>query len=68
MLHITKDGGANWTEITIPNTGNGMVNQIEVSPRTPGTVYVAFNKYKYNDFTPHIFKSTDYSGKLDAIG
>ncbi len=60
LLHITKDGGANWTDITIPNTGDGMVNQIEVSPHTPGTVYVAFNKYKYNDFTPHIFKSTDY--------
>ncbi|OEK03857.1 hypothetical protein BFP97_13095 [Roseivirga sp. 4D4] len=60
MLHITKDGGANWTEITIPNTGDGMINQIEVSPHDPGTVYVAFNKYKFNDFTPHIFKSTDY--------
>lgn len=60
MLHITKDAGANWTEITIPNTGDGMVNQIEVSPHDPGTVYVAFNKYKFNDFTPHIFKSTDY--------
>ena len=60
LLHITKDGGESWTNITIPNTGDGMVNQIEVSPHTPGTVYVAFNKYKYNDFTPHIFKSTDY--------
>lgn len=60
MLHITKDGGANWSEITIPNTGDGMVNQIEVSPHDPGTVYVAFNKYKFNDFTPHVFKSTDY--------
>ncbi len=60
MLHITKDGGTNWTEITIPNTGDGMVNQIEVSPHDPGTVYVAFNKYKFNDFTPHVFKSTDY--------
>lgn len=60
MLHITKDAGANWTEITIPDTGEGMVNQIEVSPHTPGTVYLAFNRYKFNDFTPHIFKSTDY--------
>ena len=60
MLHITKDGGTNWTEITIPNTGDGMVNQIEVSPHDPGTVYVAFNKYKFNDFTPHVFKSTNY--------
>lgn len=60
MLHITKDGGANWTELTLPNVEEGMINQIEVSPHDPATVYVAFNRYKFNDFTPHIFKSTDY--------
>ncbi|MBO6494445.1 MAG: glycosyl hydrolase [Roseivirga sp.] len=60
LLHVTKDGGASWTNISIPNVEEGMVNQIEVSPHTPGTVYVAYNRYKYNDFTPHIFKSTDY--------
>ena len=37
-----------------------MVNQIEVSPHDPSTVYVAFTSYKYNDFTPHVFKSSDY--------
>ena len=37
-----------------------MVNQIEVSPHDPATVYVAFNSYKFNDFTPHVFKSVDY--------
>ncbi|MHA7131523.1 WD40/YVTN/BNR-like repeat-containing protein [Algoriphagus namhaensis] len=60
LLHVTQDGGKSWTDITIPNTPEGMVNQIEVSPHDPATVYVAFNSYKYNDFTPHIFKSTDY--------
>ncbi|MDN3205046.1 WD40/YVTN/BNR-like repeat-containing protein [Algoriphagus sediminis] len=60
LLHVTQDGGQSWTEITIPGTPEGMVNQIEVSPHDEGTVYVAFNSYKYNDFTPHIFKSTDY--------
>lgn len=60
LLHVTKDGGASWSNISIPNVEEGMVNQIEVSPHTPGTVYVAYNRYKYNDFTPHIFKSTDY--------
>ena len=60
MLHITKNGGGDWSEITIPNTGEGMVNQIEVSPHDAATVYVSFNRYKFNDFTPHIFKSTDY--------
>lgn len=60
LVHITKDGGANWTNITPPNLEEGMVNQIEVSPHDAGTVYVAYNRYKFNDFTPHIFKSVDY--------
>jgi len=60
MLHITKDGGNNWTELSLPTDEEGMINQIEVSPHDPATVYVAFNRYKFNDFTPHIFKSTDY--------
>lgn len=60
LLHVTRDGGANWTNITPPNLEEGMVNQIEVSPHEPGTVYMAYNRYKFNDFTPHIFKSTDY--------
>ncbi|WP_420385033.1 VPS10 domain-containing protein [Roseivirga sp.] len=60
MLHMTRDGGLTWGDITIPDVGEGMVNQIEVSPHDPATVYVAYNRYKFNDFTPHIFKSTDY--------
>lgn len=60
LLHVTQDGGANWTNITPPNLEEGMVNQIEVSPHDAGTVYMAYNRYKFNDFTPHIFKSTDY--------
>lgn len=67
MLHITKDGGASWTELKLPNVEEGMVNQIEVSPHDPGTVYVAFNRYKFNDFTPHIFKSTDYGESWERI-
>lgn len=60
LVHITKDGGANWTNITPPNLEEGMINQIEVSPHEAGTVYLSYNRYKFNDFTPHIFKSTDY--------
>lgn len=60
LVHVTKDGGGNWTNITPPNLEEGMINQIEVSPHDAGTVYIAYNRYKFNDFTPHIFKSTDY--------
>lgn len=60
LLHMTQDGGKSWKNITIPNTPEGMVNQIEVSPHEPGTVYVAYTSYKYNNFTPYLFKSSDY--------
>lgn len=60
LIHVTRDGGLTWSNISIPNVPEGMVNQIEVSPHNPATVYVAYNRYKFNDFTPHIFKSTNY--------
>ena len=60
LVHITKNGGANWANITPPDLEEGMVNQIEVSPHDPATVYLAYNRYKFNDFTPYILKSTDY--------
>jgi len=60
LVFITKDDGANWTNITPPNLEEGMVNQIEVSPHDPATVYLAYNRYKFNDFTPYILKSTDF--------
>ncbi len=60
LIHVTRNGGLTWANISIPNVPEGMVNQIEVSPHDPATVYVAYNRYKFNDFTPHIFKSTDY--------
>jgi len=31
-----------------------------VSPHDPAKVYIAATKYKFNDFTPFIFKSNDY--------
>ncbi|HEY9116480.1 MAG TPA: glycosyl hydrolase, partial [Roseivirga sp.] len=60
LIHVTRNGGLTWANISIPNVSEGMVNQIEVSPHDPATVYVAYNRYKFNDFTPHIFKSTNY--------
>ena len=67
LVHVTKDGGKNWTNITPPKLEAGMVNQIEVSPHDPATVYVAYTRYKFNDFTPHIFKSTDYGKSWKRI-
>ncbi|QCX01552.1 glycosyl hydrolase [Aggregatimonas sangjinii] len=59
-VHITKDNGESWQNITPKNLGESLVNAIEVSPHDKGTVYIATTKYKFNDHTPALYKSTDY--------
>jgi len=60
LLHITKDGGANWNNISPPNIGNGIINSIEVSPHDAATAYVVVMRYKSMDLKPYIFKTSDY--------
>ena len=60
LVHVTRDGGKTWTNITPKDLGEALVNAIEVSPHDPATVYIAATKYKINDFTPFAYKSNDY--------
>ncbi|WP_350293674.1 glycosyl hydrolase [uncultured Croceitalea sp.] len=66
-VHITKDNGASWQNITPKNLGETLVNAIEVSPHDKGTVYIATTKYKFNDHTPALYKSTDYGKTWENI-
>ena len=60
LVHVTKDGGITWTNITPDGVKGALVNSIEVSPFDKGTAYIAVTKYKFNDFTPFMYKTTDY--------
>ena len=67
LVHITRDGGKSWSNIT-PELEEGMINSIEVSPHDPATVYIAFNRYKFDDFSPYILKSKDYGETWTVYG
>ena len=63
LIHITRDGGKNWENITPP--GNMMpewiqINSIDAHPTEPGGLYVAGTMYKSDDFRPYLYKTTDY--------
>ncbi|MGH9333760.1 MAG: WD40/YVTN/BNR-like repeat-containing protein, partial [Vicinamibacteria bacterium] len=60
IVHVTRDFGAHWDRVTPPDTGEAMINAIEVSPHDPATAYIAVTRYKFNDFTPLAFKTNDY--------
>ncbi len=67
LIHLTRDDGGRWQNVTPGNLRGAQVNAIEVSPHDPGTVYVAVTGYKLNDFRPYIFKSTDYGARWRRI-
>ncbi|MEM1120232.1 MAG: glycosyl hydrolase [Bacteroidota bacterium] len=60
LVHITQDGGKNWSNVTPNGLGEVIINAIDVSPHEAGTAYIATTGYKFNDFTPMAFKTKDY--------
>jgi photosystem II stability/assembly factor-like uncharacterized protein len=60
LVQLTRNGGKTWSNVTPKGLAEGLVNEIEVSPFDAGTAYVAFTRFKWNDNTPHIFKTADY--------
>ena len=68
LVHVTRDGGKNWTQITPPmSPKNNMINCIDVDPHHPGGVYVAATAYKFGDYTPYLYKSKDYGKTWTVI-
>ena len=60
LVHVTRDDGATWTNVTPDGLEEGIINAVSVSPHDPATAYIAFSRYKFNDFTPRAFKTTNY--------
>ncbi|MDN3205580.1 WD40/YVTN/BNR-like repeat-containing protein [Algoriphagus sediminis] len=67
LVHLTRDGGENWENITPAGLEECLINAIEVSPNDPATVYIATTRYKFNDYTPGLYKSTDYGKSWENI-
>ncbi len=60
LLHVTRDGGDTWQNITPNGVKDGLFNAIEVSPHDAATVYVAYTRYKHGDDKPYIYKTSNY--------
>jgi len=67
LIHVTRNDGENWNEVTPRDLRGAMVNSIEVSPHDPGTAYVTVTGYKMNDFKPYIYKLTDFGRRSKRI-
>jgi photosystem II stability/assembly factor-like uncharacterized protein len=68
LLHLTTDGGKNWSNITPKNMPEwATVTMIEASPFSAGTAYVTAERHRLDDFAPYIFKTSDFGKSWTAI-
>jgi hypothetical protein len=61
LVHVTRDGGATWTNVTPRDLPEwSLISIIEASPHEVGTAFVAATRYKSDDFAPYLYKTTDF--------
>jgi photosystem II stability/assembly factor-like uncharacterized protein len=63
LVHITQDGGKNWSNVTgaIPGLPTwGTVNCIEPSPFEAGAAYLTVEAHRLDDTRPYLFKTEDF--------
>jgi len=60
LIHVTRDGGKNWRDVTPPGlTAWSKVSLMEASHTDKGTVYAAINRFRLDDLKPHIYRTRD---------
>jgi photosystem II stability/assembly factor-like uncharacterized protein len=67
LLHITRNGGETWENITPKNISDGIINSIEIAAQDPATAYIVVMRYKSMDLNPYVFKTTDYGNSWTKI-
>ncbi|MFT4738625.1 MAG: photosystem II stability/assembly factor-like uncharacterized protein [Paraglaciecola sp.] len=60
LIHLTRDGGKTWKNVTPADMKEGIVNSIELSSHQAGKAYVTLMRYKFNDLKPYVYKTEDY--------
>ncbi len=70
QVHLTRDGGKTWVNLSRRIKGVPeftWVPHIEPSPFNAAEAYVVFDNHRRGDWTPYIFKTTDYGRTWTAL-
>jgi photosystem II stability/assembly factor-like uncharacterized protein len=68
LVHISRDGGKNWANITPKGTPrNATINIIELSPHDAGRAFISVLNYFFEDYRPYIFRTADYGQSWELL-
>lgn len=67
LIHISRDNGETWTNVTPKGLSESMISILDASHHDAGTAYFAATRYKFNDFQPMLYKTTNYGRSWKKI-
>ena len=70
QVHVTRDGGATWANVTAKIPGapkRAYVSKVEPSRADEGTVYLSFDAHRTGDYGTYLYVSTDYGASFRSI-
>ena len=68
LIHLTRDGGKTWKEVTPSGLGNwSRISLIEASHFDPGEAYAAVDRHRLDDQKPYLYRTRDYGATWQAI-
>lgn len=65
---LTRDDGESWAAVTPPDLpAPSTVNRIHLSTHRPGKAYVVAYRYRYDDWAPYVYRTTDWGRSWTRI-
>ena len=66
-VHLTQDGGVNWTKISDSFPKDLWVSRVVASEHDQNRIYVTLNGYRWDDFKTYIYLSNDLGATWTEI-
>jgi photosystem II stability/assembly factor-like uncharacterized protein len=61
LVHLTRDGGNNWTDVTPKDVPQwSVISLMDPSPFSAGTAYMAVDNHQQDDFKPYAYRTDDF--------
>ncbi|MCB0374347.1 MAG: glycosyl hydrolase [Sinomicrobium sp.] len=67
FVHVTHNGGGSWEKISAGFPKDLWVSRVIASRHKKERVYATLNGYRWDDFTPYVYRSDDYGKTWQSI-